>query len=510
MVPLRLAAGAAALGAVLSAEAPAQANLYLPLDHPASALVEALRTRGHLPGLWSLERPYRASELRAALAEGLPEDLGPVLGSWAESLERALDVLTGDRADGAADPALRAAVLLEASVTAQSSARRELMLADSVSGAYPRVGGRLTLAAGPVIATGRIAFDRRLRDDPEFTGKKDRSLIGRNEEAYVSGHWSHGELFLGRLGRGWGPAAVRGLQLGDLPYGYDHLFARLGGERIRVSALLGRLDDWRYGTDSVASRWFVAHRLALRAGPLELAGTESMLFGGVGRGFELAYANPLTLYDITQYNEDEQGNVNVGIDAALAMGRLGTLAAQGMLDDLQIDDCGPNCEEPPSYGLTVAWEGLALGAHTLFASYTRLTNLAYRTPAPHETYAFRGIGLGHAFTDYDEARAGAELALVPWTVLRPYVAIRRQGEGSFTVPFPAPADYAATPTFLAGTVMRVQRAALAGTAVLGGRISVEGDIGWNRVRNAGHVAGARDSGFEGRVSGTAWLGPIRW
>ena len=474
------------------------------------AMVEALRARGHLNALWTLERPYRVSELRTALAAQAGADVSPVVATWVESVERALDVLAASHATTSESDDPYAAVVFELAATAQSSGRRELMLSDTLSGIYPRVAGRLTMSAGPVVATGRISFDRRLRDDPDFTGKKDRSLIGRNEDAYASAQWGHGELFLGRLGRSWGPPGVRGLQVGDGTYGFDQVFARLSGERIRVSMLVGRLEDWRYGTDSVASRWFAVHRLALKVGPLEVGGTESMLFGGVGRGFELAYANPLTAYDITQYNEDEQGNVNVGVDVALRLGTLGTLAAQGMLDDLQIDECTPSCEEPPSYGLTVAWDGLALGSHTLFASYTRLTNLAYRTPAAHEAYAFRGVGLGHTFTDYDEARAGAELALVPWTVLRPYVAIRRQGEGSLTTPFPTPPEYAGTPTFLAGTVMRVERVALAATALLGGRVALEGDLGYNRMRNASHIAGARESSFEGRLAGTIWFGPIWW
>lgn len=495
--------------AAVSRTAQAQASPYLPLDHPAYAMVDALMARGELAGLWRLERPYRVQDIREALDAPDQPVANAVVASWRAAVVRGLDIEFG--AVRAPDAEPEALVNLEAFVTAQSSGQRELMLADTVSGAYPGLGGRAIVAAGPFIATGRLALDRRLKDDPDFVGKKDRGMIGRNLEGYFSAQFRYGELFFGRTARSWGPGRVRGLQLGDAPDAYEHVYGRIGSSRLRLSAMLARLDDWRYGADSIANRFFAIHRIAVRIGPLEIGGTESMLYGGRGRGLELAYANPLSVYSITQYNENQQGNVNVGLDASLQTRRFGTIGIQGMLDDLQVDECGANCEEPPSYGVTLTWDGLPLGrGQTAFATYTRLTNLAYRTPAPHEQYAFLGIGLGHAFTDYDEMRLGAELALLGNVVLKPYVARRRQGEGSFRAPFPLPADYATTPGFLAGTVMRTTRIALAGTSLALGRLSVDTDVGLNRVTNARHVARDVTAEFEGRVIARMLLAGFRW
>ena len=493
----------------LARSAAAQASPYLPLDHPAYAMVDALMARGEMAELWRLERPYRVHEIRQALESAPPMVTNATIGSWRAAVLRTLDIEFGAARSSDAEP--EALVNLDGFFTAQSSGQRELMLADTVSGVYPGLGGRAIVASGPFVATGRLAFDRRLKDDPDFVGKKDRGMIGRNLEGYVSAQFRYGELFFGRTARNWGPSRVRGLQLGNSPDTYEHVYGRIGSTRLRLSAMLARLDDWRYGTDSIASRYFAIHRLAVRFGPLEIGGTESMLYGGRGRGLELAYANPLSVYSITQYNENQQGNVNVGLDASLRAGRLGTIAVQGMLDDFQVDECGPNCEEPSSYGLTVSWDGLSLGrGQTGFATYTRLTNLAYRTPTPHEQYAFLGIGLGQAFTDYDEVRVGAELAVIPFMVLKPYIARRRQGEGSFRAPFPLPADYAATPGFLAGTVMTTTRVAIAGTSLTFGRLSVDTDVGLNRVTNAGHVARKHTSDVEGRVVARMILAGFRW
>lgn len=498
----------AALGALTAGATTgrAQASPYLPLDHPAYAYVDALIERGQLPTLWRLERPYRVRQLREALHADT-STYTTAVATWRNALEVALT--SGVHADTSARHEPRAFASVEPFVTAQTSAQREIMLADSVSGVYPgffMIGGMQTRR---LVLLGRLAFDRRLRDDPDYVGKKDRALIGRNLEGYASAEWAYGELFFGRTGRSWGPPRLRGLQIGDATYGYDHLYARLGSSRVQISSLIAKLDDWHFGADSVATRYLAAHRLAVRFLGVEIAGTETMVFGGVGRGFELAYANPLTVYHITQYNEGQLGNVNVGLEASARLGRWGIVAAHGMLDDLQIDDCGPNCEEPPSYGLTLSWDGLpTVGDQTLFASYTALTNLAYRTPAPFETYDFLGVGLGHAFTDYDEVRAGVELSLVPAVVLRPYVARRRQGEGTF--PFPAPAEYATTPTIFAGTVMTTTRlgATIRGLAMR--NVGIDADVGYNRVSNAYHQEGRRLGGVEGRVILRYAGSSIRW
>ena len=487
----------------------AQASPYLPLDHPAYGYVDALIERGQLRTLWRLERPYRVRQLRDALAADTDTLSSPAIVHWRSALRSALISGVNADADVAGQP--RVLATAEPFITAQSSAQRELMLADSVSGVYPGFFLTGAMKTERLVLLGRLAFDRRLRDDPDYVGKKDRMLIGRNLDGYASAEWTHGELFFGRIGRSWGPPRLRGLQVGDASYGYDHLYARLGSTRIQMSALFAKLNNWRFGTDSVASRYFAVHRLAFRAFGVEIAGTETMIFGGVGRGFEMAYANPLTVFDITQYNEQQLGNVNVGLEASARLGRWGVVAAHGMLDDLQIDDCGPNCQEPPSYGVTLTWDGFPVVAHqTVFASYTALTNLAYRTPSAYETYDFLGVGLGHAFTDYSEMRVGAELSVVPSLLIRPYIARRKQGEGSFRTPFPTPAEYAVTPTIFAGTLMRTIRLGVTLKGLIARDVGVDADVGLNRVRNADHQAGLDRDGFEGRVVVRYAAPVVRW
>jgi hypothetical protein len=95
-------------------------------------------------------------------------------------------------------------------------------------------------------------------------------------------------------------------------------------------------------------------------------------------------------------------------------------------------------------------------------------------------------------------KAGVDLALVPRTPLRLYLAHRRQGEGSYNTPFPLPADYATTPGMFSGVVMGVTRAAVSG-ATRWRDFEVGGDLGLNHNTSDWHVTGLSRTTFEGRL-----------
>jgi hypothetical protein len=127
-----------------------------------------------------------------------------------------------------------------------------------------------------------------------------------------------------------------------------------------------------------------------------------------------------------------------------------------------------------------------------------VSNLAYNNKNPDEHYEVFGVALGRGFNDYDEARVGLDLAFVPRTPLKIYAAHRRQGEGSYNLPFPAPAQYASTPGIFSGIVMGVTRVGVSG-ATKWRDFEVGGDVGVNHSTNYQHIVGVTRTGFEGRL-----------
>jgi hypothetical protein len=272
--------------------------------------------------------------------------------------------------------------------------------------------------------------------------------------------------------------------------------------------VLARLDNYVISPGVETTRYFSTHRLGVHRGGFEMGLSESYLYSGVSRGLEFSLVNPVNVYALSWRNEKIDGNLSFGGDAAYATKSLGTFSGQLYLDDVQIDRCDTVCHEPSSYGLTLSAEGLPLsGDQKWFASYTRVSNLVYHTPNVSERYAIYGVGLGRGFSDYDEIRIGADIALVPRTPLRFYVARRRQGEGDYRLPYPDKSAFATTPGIFAGTLWSTTRAAVSGAMTVGRDFSISGEGGVNRSTNRFHIVGRDETKFEGRAKVT-WI--PRW
>lgn len=480
------------------AAARAQASLYVPLDDIAYRYADALIARGELRGVSLLERPYTAAVLAAGADSALGRAHSAVVRSYAIALRTALQryvVASGTTSPSAPGFLANADVF----ATATTSGERELMQADTNRSVTGGVGFRLAMVAGPVVALVHPVIDNRLNNDPDFAGRKDRATAGRTQDAYVAGQWEYADLFVGRIARNWGPYVVTGMQLGSAPYTYDHLYLRAGTDAVHGSSLVAKLDD-AFEPDGVRARYFYTHRLGLRWRGLELGASEGYLATGIGRSYDLSLINPLNIYALSWRNERNSGNLSLGGTIGYRTPRAGAYTAELFIDDVQIDRCNPTCKEPSSYGGSISAEGVPLWRdQKLFASYSRLTGLAYRTPDVAETYASEGIGLGEAFSDYDEARVGVDLAAIPYVTLRAYGAYRRQGEGDYRLPYPPPAQYGAIRGFLQGTVEHVGRAALTGAAMLAPGVELTADVGVNHVMNDGHIPGASAT----RLAGTA-------
>ena len=128
-------------------------------------------------------------------------------------------------------------------------------------------------------------------------------------------------------------------------------------------------------------------------------------------------------------------------------------------------------------------------------------NLTYRTPSPPEAVMRSGVGLGRNFSDYDQLTVRGSWYAAPGVLLSPEATLLRQGAGDFRLPYPPVTAYDTTPTFLAGVVQRTLRLAAA-AELARSRYSVSAEAGVHFVRNAGHVTGASESRFVGRIAVT--------
>ena len=487
--------------ATAKAQTRAPATPYLPLDDVGYTYIDALREQPGIRSLSTLERPYTAQQIRIALDSAAAANPSRIEKSF-------LDALAGTIAKYELRPttddpnAPRALFDGEAHLTAQTSGRRELMLADTGNAVVPAGSLRLMMAGGPIAGSIRVEIDPLLNHDPEFSGRKDRTLAARTQDGYLLGRWPYGELFFGRVDRNWGPQVFSGLQLGNYAYSYDHFYGRIGSDRLHFSMVTARLENYVEAPGRESERYFSIHRLGGRLGKLELAFSESYVYAGVGRGLEFSLINPLNVFALSWRDENVDGNLGLGFESSYRTDRFGSYSLHAFIDDFQIDKCDTTCNEPSSTGLTLSAERIPLVPGLKgFAAYTRVSSLTYRTARPDEMYAIHGVGLGRGFSDYDEWRAGLDIAAIPGVPVRAYVASRRQGEGDYRAPYPkrTALDAKRIPELIIGKESTITRFGVSGAGYFSPGFRFSADLGYNSVTAPATALTLGASGIEGRI-----------
>lgn len=475
---------------LLPAGAAAQeASPYLPLSHWSMPFVEHLITAGRIADPSPLSRPFKVQEVVRALEA---VDSNVVTGAeWAVVKQIRSDLVRHMRG-----PSAR--MDIQAGAAAGSHARRDPLRAAGPGHATFSGGAGLTLYLGPVVFASHPYFDTRLKYDPDWYGKKDRVVAGRFEDAYISAQFTYADIFFGSLDRNWGPSAVQGLLLSDSPYAPDHFALTIGTTGVKLQGIATQLNDLTDTTGAAVHRYMVQHRLWIRPpGRLTLALWEGLVLSGAGRQLEPWFLNFASLGLLSQVNTGTNANSFLGFDAQ-RLGRV-TLFAQGMLDDIQVDNKTAADRKPASYGLTLGAQGRvphSAAAWTLF--YTRVANLTYRNEDDTQTPIYFGLGTGRNFSDYDQTTLRASLMPSADVLLQPEITLLRQGEGDLHLPHPPVSAYPSTPAFLDGVVTRTVRLAVAGN-VVHGRWVLSGNGGVHLIANAGHVTGASDTKWVGSV-----------
>ena len=473
-----------------------ESSLYLSVDSWVTPFVEHLIRAGVLQGLDPLTRPLKRADVARAVADvdstRVSKSVRSQLRLLAWELEEPQDTVRWKLDAGVG--------VLGASDASRWTQRP----AGDTSRVFPQADLAFSLEMPHFAFITHPYVDNRLKYDPQYVGKKDRFVAGRNDEAYLIGSWKYFDVFFGLADRNWGSPDVEGLLLSTSPYAFDHLFLRLGPQRLRLEMLATELNDLPYWADSVgqrqtanrARRYLMLHRLVvIPSDRLAFSLSEAMLYadeGGVSRSFEPWYLNPLNLWLLAQYQGKTTGNSLLAGDVTWQARRDLRLFGQLYLDDFQVDRRQSSDREPPGYGYTLDASGGALGGDVSWtASYTKVMNLSYRTPANEEQYTSDSVGIARDHDDYDQLTAKVTTAPAPRALVTGELTVIRQGAGDIRTHYPAVSQYADSLWFLTGVVERTVRVAaqVSWTPVPG--INLSADVGRHFITNANHVAGAR-------------------
>jgi hypothetical protein len=475
----------------------AQASPYIPLDDPRLPAFEHLVALGDVLDPTPFVRPFRRMDalrvLDAALGHGGARDttlIAELRRAWAE-----------DSADAHWELEARAGF------QAYTHARRDPLHPAGPREARPYADLGLEATFGNVVLASRPAVESRLVKDPDWPGRKDLKVTGRQIEGYISAQFKYARLYYGERDQNWGPVGVPGIGLSNYGYPHPHFGLEVGTQRFRLSAQASSLADQTDSLGRVVHRYFFAHRLDARLSRRVSIGLwETVVLGGPERGFDARYRNPVTLLLLAnEYGLGDKGNVLLGLDLRWRLGERLTLQGQFALDDFQYQNRSGATRAPDRYAFTLMGTGPLAGRVAWRAAYTQASSLAFRTGDPVENFTDQGVGLGRSFADNDQVSVIVTAPFRSRWLLAPELTVLRQGEGSLSAPFPTGTALGDTPMLFIGTVERTWRAAL-GVSGREGPITLQGNAGLHFLENAGHVRGRSHTRFVGRVQMTFALG----
>ncbi len=468
--------------------ATAQGSPYVPLDDPARPLFEHLVARGSVVDPSPFLRPFRRLDAVRVLREATGDHAAvrALLDRWdiSDSVWEVVARLGGD---------------------GYTSGRRDFLLPAGDGGV--RIYGDLRLGAtiSQLVLVTRPAIDLRASLDPDWTGARGNADLvccrWRFPEAYLS--WQPGvfRLTYGQVGRNWGPVGLPGTALSEVAYPRDEISLEVKTRDLHLLSTISQLSDTRSAQDEVIHRYHATTHLGVRISDrLHLAGWQAVVAQGPDRELEGPFRNPLILLPLAnQYGMGDVGNnVMVGLQVSWRPGRT-TLQGEVVLDDF-IQHNRENY--PDRYALTLAATGPAPAGTAYRLLYTRASSLAFRTSNPDENFTERGVGLGRPRGDNDQLTMALTRPVAASLTTGIDLTILRQGEGRLTDPVRAVLPLRGI--FL-GTVERTIRLAGRASGQVG-PLSLQGELGVNRVTNPNHVAGTPRTRLEGRLTGLLTLG----
>ncbi len=388
---------------------------YFPLGHPAYDYIARLHECGLLLKLNPALRPYTRAQVNEVVRWEQQRSHGEVISGWLDWLQREcareLDVLS----DTVRVNVTARFELTEALRNVRPD-REDFLAGIGFGGAMGRVVFDARFAHARQLMTTSGDADHR---DPRVIAPDEEGLI-RPMEGYVKvdfpvfGGRSGAEILLGRIGRNWSPAGASSLVLGRSALSFDQLALQFRSSHLVFTSLVAALDPVDYypaGSSSTvrARRFFSAHRLDYRVWDnLRIGLTETTVYGGANRVWDLALMNPLTSYRLLATQDSERWNNNsfVAGDFSLSLGGVVNLRGQMLFDDFLLED-----EIQNRWALNLGADIFRLplpGLNSMRLEYERVSSFAYNTFQPWERYLISGRPLG-AEQGNDYRRGSASL-----------------------------------------------------------------------------------------------------
>ncbi len=398
------------IATALTALAVAPATVYaqhalmgLPLTDPAYTQLDGLMRQGCMPARVSQYRPYFVGDIRRALKSA--ESDSSCVGILLSTLRLRFPEDTTPRDTSRSRLSFGAAATLQGTGLKNGTFRPLWRDVRTTSEGEPAVVGigriRLAYDGGPHLLLVTEAFgETNVRNDPTTRESPFRNTSGvvGFQDAYIAVEVSKLIISLGRAREAWLGSGEESLVLSANGPAYDRLSLSLRFSKFEMRAFAATINDVLLDSahDVLPSgisqqRWhrFVfGHGLTYRpTEQVELTLGETAVVQRQGFTVDLAYLNPLMIYQTTQHDTSQSGagDANLtGFFAARATFGRATLSGEFLVDDIQIDSkdranypnqLGWNLEA--AYALPVLWPAAVGVQYRRIDSFTYIGQVDY-------------------------------------------------------------------------------------------------------------------------------------
>ena len=385
----RLATRALALAITFTAPVSALAQhalVGLPLTDPAYVQLDGLMRQGCFEARVSQFRPFFVGDIRKAITAA--EADSSCRGVLLSSLRQRFPVDTAPRDTSRSRLSFGAEATLQGTGLKNGAFRPLWEDVRPTSDGEPALVGvgriRLTYDGGPHLLLMTEAFgETDVRNDPTIRESPFRSTSGvvGFQDAYITAQVSKLVISLGRAREAWLGDGEESLVLSANGPAYDRLLLALRFSKFELRAFAATINDvvLDSNTDVLPAgisqqRW---HRFAFGHGltyhptkKIELTIGETAVVQRQGFTVDLAYLNPLMIYQTTQHDTSQSGagDANLtGFLAARATIGHATLSGEFLVDDIQIDS-----KDRANYPNQLGWNLEAAYALPFFVQPTSL------------------------------------------------------------------------------------------------------------------------------------------
>lgn len=385
----RAAALALALATPLSALAQ-HALVGLPLTDPAYTQLDGLMRQGCAAARVSRFRPFFVGDIRKALETAGSDS--SCAGTLLLALRARFPADTAPRDTARSRLSFGAAGTLQATGLRNGTFYPLWQDVRPTSAGEPAVVGigriRLTYDGGPHVLLVTEAFgETDVQNDPHIRESPFRSTSGvvGFQDAYISAEVGQLIVSLGRAREAWLGDGQESLVLSANGPAYDRLLLALRFSKFELRAFAATINDVVLDSSRDVlpagvsqQRW---HRFAFGHGltyrptrQIELTLGETAVVQRQGFTVDLAYLNPLMIYQTTQHDTSQSGagDANLtGFFAVRATAGRATFSGEFLVDDIQID-----AKDRANYPNQLGWNAEA--AYALPIIYVSSVGVQYR------------------------------------------------------------------------------------------------------------------------------------